>query len=60
MIRQMMENNFKDMMNYQGVHLGLFLFILIFIVRSIVTYMHQPLMSPTPDKITSKQAVLYK
>ena len=39
MIGQMVENNFKDMMNYQGVHLVLFPFILNFIVRNIVTYM---------------------
>ena len=39
-IGQMVENNFKDMMNYQGVHLVFFPFILIFIVGNIVTYMH--------------------
>ena len=33
MIGQMAENNFKDMMDYQGVHLVLSLFILIFIVE---------------------------
>ena len=46
----MVENNFKDTMNYQGVHLVLFLLILIFIVGNIVTYMHQPLISLTPAK----------
>ena len=38
----MVENNFKDMMNYQGVYLVLFVLILIFIVGNIVTYMNQP------------------
>ena len=61
MIGQMVENNFKDTVNYWGVHLVLFIFILIFIVENIVTHMHQPLISLTPAKVhRSKQAVLYK
>ena len=59
MTGQMVENNFKDTMNYQEVHLVLFLFILIFIVGNIVTYMHQPLISLTPAKVTKANKLLY-
>ena len=52
MIRQMVENNFMDMMNYQGAHVVFFLFILILIVEIIVTYVHQPLISLNPAKVT--------
>ena len=55
----MVENNLKDMMNYQGVHLVLFLFILIFIVGNTVTYMHQPLISLTPANVTKVNKLFY-
>ena len=55
----MVENNFKDMMNYQGVHLVLFLLTLTFIVGNVVTYMHQPLISPTQAKVIAASKVFY-
>ena len=47
------------MMSYQGIHLVLFLFILIFNVGNIVTYMHQPLISLTPAKVTEANKLFY-
>ena len=46
-------------MNYQEVHLVLFLLILIFIVGNIVTHMHQPLISLMSDKVIAANKLFY-